>query len=305
MGLGQFRGRALGLFILALSLLSCSSQRGTKGLAVSKLAFGPRAGALGEAFVGQSDDVTAVYWNPAGLSQMDSSEILFTHQARFVSSTENYASFAYPLGSRAFGAALFLSQSSNIESWDEEDQRGEDFHTSTTIFYFAYGQRLNLPVYLGGSFKFLYENLYKAKGIGIGCDLGVLYKPNSQLNLGLRIQNLGFSAASGLSAIAFTLGCGYHPVRAPGLNILSDIRFPIDNIPSFHLGTEYWIRGISAIRFGFKTGPQSIGGLGIGSMFTFGLGLKYENFILDYAIVPYGELGVCHRIGLGHRFSVR
>lgn len=41
--------------------------------------FGPRASAMGMAFTGLADDESAIYYNPAGLAQLDKSSISFTY----------------------------------------------------------------------------------------------------------------------------------------------------------------------------------------------------------------------------------
>ena len=46
-----------------------------------KIGVGSRATAMGETFIAISNDVTALYWNPAGLAQFDKDEIIFSHNA--------------------------------------------------------------------------------------------------------------------------------------------------------------------------------------------------------------------------------
>ena len=43
---------------------------GTAVFPLLKIGQGPRAAAMGESFIGLADDATAVYWTPAGLSQL-------------------------------------------------------------------------------------------------------------------------------------------------------------------------------------------------------------------------------------------
>ena len=73
---------------------SCGSYTGTKSLVVSKLGFGPRASARGENFVGLADGVSVVYWNPAGLSPLDSCKGYLVHKAWFAKPNDEYPAFA-------------------------------------------------------------------------------------------------------------------------------------------------------------------------------------------------------------------
>lgn len=290
--------------ILWVCLGSCGSYVGTKGLVVSKLGFGPRASALGETFVGLSDDVSALYWNPAGLSQLDSSEVYFIHQAWFASQNDEYLAYAHPFPFGTLGMNISLSQNRGIESWDENDQRGQDFSTWTLLFQPAYGRRVDERWAWGVSLKGVVESLSQAGGGGLALDCAGLFKPAPKWRVGAKIYNLGtptFGGGQGWAPLALRLGGLYKPVDT--LNILADLDFPIDNIPNLHLGIEYWFYRIAALRVGFKTGPQSLGRLGASSGFTFGLGINYEGFIFDYCLIPYGELGTTHRLGLGYRFK--
>ena len=53
---------------------------------------GPRAGALGGAFIGLADDYSAVYWNPAGITQIKGMELTATgHDVVSLASREGFA----------------------------------------------------------------------------------------------------------------------------------------------------------------------------------------------------------------------
>jgi hypothetical protein len=64
------------LFILNFG----SGDVGTTVFPLLKIGPGPRAAAMGEGFIGLSDDATACYWNPAGLAQLNNFETFLSHQ---------------------------------------------------------------------------------------------------------------------------------------------------------------------------------------------------------------------------------
>lgn len=67
------------------------------------------------------------------------------------------------------------------------------------------------------------------------------------------------------------------------------------------LGCEYWLLNMVGLRAGYKYGyhTDSLGNIvGI----TGGLSLRAFNFQLDYAFVPFGELGDTHRFSLSAKF---
>ena len=55
---------------------------------------GPRAGAMGGAFIGLADDYSAVYWNPAGITQIKGMEVTATgHDVVSLASRDGYATY--------------------------------------------------------------------------------------------------------------------------------------------------------------------------------------------------------------------
>ena len=64
-----------------------------------QLGVGARSLALGGAAAAISDDVTAGYWNPAGLTAINYPTFGAMHEARFDNTVQyNYAAVALPLG---------------------------------------------------------------------------------------------------------------------------------------------------------------------------------------------------------------
>ena len=62
------------------------------------LGVGARALGLGGAFVGVADDVTASFWNPAGLAQLNRKELSLMHAETFGSFlNQDFVAFALPL----------------------------------------------------------------------------------------------------------------------------------------------------------------------------------------------------------------
>ena len=56
-----------------------SSKSGTTAAQFLKIGVGARAVGMGSAFAATADDVTSIYWNPAGLAMNLSNEALFNH----------------------------------------------------------------------------------------------------------------------------------------------------------------------------------------------------------------------------------
>jgi hypothetical protein len=72
-----------------------------------------------------------------------------------------------------------------------------------------------------------------------------------------------------------------------------DINKAVDSDVSVHIGLEYQYNQV-AFRVGYGTGSEASFSVGVG----FGIG----SWNIDYAYVPYGDLGDTHRIGVGMKW---
>lgn len=85
----------------------------------------------------------------------------------------------------------------------------------------------------------------------------------------------------------------------PGvLTVATDFSFPTDNSVSARMGVEYRFGNGIAIRGGYRTGT----GFDFPSGLCGGFGYDTVSYRLDYAFVPYGDIGNTHRIAFTIRF---
>ena len=74
------------LIIIYLALLSSAygiDKTGTTAAKFLSIGVGSRSAGLGNAFVAIADDPTAMYWNPAGISRLESHEAIVNHNNWF------------------------------------------------------------------------------------------------------------------------------------------------------------------------------------------------------------------------------
>ena len=67
------------ILILIISLFAQSDDAGTSGFTFLKMNFSARARAMGNAYTGLSNDASAVFYNPAGMIQITSSQASNTY----------------------------------------------------------------------------------------------------------------------------------------------------------------------------------------------------------------------------------
>jgi outer membrane protein OmpA-like peptidoglycan-associated protein len=285
--------------ISSLFLALVASDPGTAVLPVAKIGQGPRAAAMGECFTGLADDASAVYWNPAGLGQLSQYQLALSHQQWFAGIRDEVLHAALPLGPGSAGFGLVYSGTPDVQYWDDATATFKSYGASSIMLSAGYGVRLHPKARLGAALNGTYEDLLTEKSIGGAASAGLHAQPVSWLGLGLAARHLGAVSVSGAAEplpmeLAAGAVCGNRVLRGT-----LDATLPfLDNPPSYRAGIEFAPLPIVALRCGYRTGPVALKDLGAVNGLTAGLGVTVGTFGIDYAFVPYGELGATHRLGL-------
>lgn len=271
---------------------------------LSALGASARADALGDAFVGVADDPSALFFNSAGLSQLKTASFSINHNSYLAGSFEETLLFGLHAGSLGgFAAALQYVSWGGIDKRDAYGVPQGSFNDSDAAFSVGWGlpvvDGLSLGLALHGSQQKIVDSLYT----GFSGDLGLLWFPRPNLRVGLAYTGLGTHLAGfapvqdlhlGLSAL-LDLG------RGSKLQPLLAGDWEPRGVSRIQGGLEGTIDRACFLRLGYQAALENnqIGGL---TGFTAGAGLLIGRVRLDYAFVPYGDMGISHRISVGYEF---
>src|SRR5690349_17928904 len=100
--------KILGLeFILAMNFFFARVEASeTANAQFLKLGAGARAAGMADAFTSVADDVTAAYWNPAGLAQLTTPEISVMQNNQLVESQYQYVGGAMPFKNHTLAVSI-------------------------------------------------------------------------------------------------------------------------------------------------------------------------------------------------------
>ncbi|MCD4814355.1 PorV/PorQ family protein [bacterium] len=298
------------IFILLLCMLlmpvgySFARGVGTSAANFLKIGQGARPNGMGGAFVALADDINCIEWNPAGLStlQPDYFDAGFEHVFWFDDVEYEIFTFAQNLGD-TYGAGLQLwyRHMPDIDN-DLSDEKPLQVYDFAGII--GYGLQIsNFSV--GINLKFVLSQLGTEQLTGEAADLGMLVNfMENKLVVGLSIQNLGPDIKSDSLPLnirgGFAFKETYGEEKEHGLNAALEINQPLDNKLNLQLGVEYWYVKTFSARIGYR---QQLGGNDLQSdnviqRLTAGASIKWADLQLDYAYVPYADLGGVHRLSL-------
>ena len=140
---------------------------GTRGANFLEIGVGARGLALGGAYTALAEGVTALYWNPAGIAELEGPAAAFSIADLYGDAgiSHTFAGGIMPVGSNgAFGIALTQLSSGDIQRTTELFPDGGDPAFGNTFSYTAsaaglyYARRLTDRLGLGVGVKFATED---------------------------------------------------------------------------------------------------------------------------------------------------
>ena len=315
------------IFLSLAIIVFCFQPVNLQATSVAKFAgeflstgVGARALGMGGAHVAIGSDVTAGYWNPAGLIGVRSPQVSLMHSSRFSGIVKyDYGAAALPFGKdQTFALSLIRLAVDDIPytvlpnpdlplSDTNRPIISRIVNDAEYALFFSYARVIPGKFSYGANIKLISKGVGDNSAWGLGFDIGLLMNPVSSLLLGANLQDATTTLVSWdtktneLISPTLKVGLAY-PIALPFLSsklipaLDIDTRFENRGSTSqasigpvsfdTHFGFEYLLFRAVALRIGSDVGH-----------FTAGAGLRLPQFYLDYAFMSH-DLGDTHRISL-------
>ncbi|MGB2804294.1 MAG: PorV/PorQ family protein [Candidatus Zixiibacteriota bacterium] len=297
---------------MATQANSKTDKSGTSTLSFLKLGASARAVGMGEAFVSFSDGVTTPFWNPASISGVKGTRVSLTHSQWLQDVSAEHFSSAFRAGGNVFGLSLSLGKVPDIEKREEPTAEPLAlFDAHDVVLSFSYARDLKNRCAAGITVKWIYEKINVSSANGLGFDLGGVWSPFSgsgqsvlgNLSFGAAILNLGskikFEKEAYSLPTRYEAGVSYFAERErwqSDFRASLDLVKPRDDDYKIHLGGEAGLHQTLKLRVGYQIGYDE-------KAVSFGMGVKFRNYSIDYAFVPYkSDLGDVHYVSLDVQF---
>jgi hypothetical protein len=172
-----------------------------------------RGAALGGSFAALTTDVSSIYFNPAGLSQMSRPSVIASSMTYVADTKYNYVAFGLPNsgGSKAFGLSFASFGFSDAPVYTVEDPQGtsgEVYSVSQTVMGLTYSQQFSDRFSAGLTGKFINDRLGDVVGHAFAVDFGASFHANvggRPVRAAFVIQNLGTTLSHDGQALAVTV----------------------------------------------------------------------------------------------------
>jgi hypothetical protein len=140
------------------------------------LGAGARGGALGQAFAAIATDATALYWNPAGVAEMERPGFTLSNWNYVADTRYTWAGIAFPFneGQSALGLQIgnFGFGDQPIYSLRAPEGDGSTYSVSESFFGLTYAQNFSDRFSAGITGKYINDRLAKTSASGFAVDFG-------------------------------------------------------------------------------------------------------------------------------------
>ncbi len=259
----------------------------------------------GEAGISDVKGASAMFWNPAGLAELENHEFMFSHNAWIADISMNAAAVAIDLQNLGvlglnilwmdYGDLLKTSVASTIEESVQYGYIDEGKFSPTDLaFGLAYSKKVSSQFSFGGQIRYLYENYGSNKTISVtgaetntdnilsavSFDFGTLYYPGIEsLALSMTVQHfstdLKYEQEAFSTPLTFKIGVSmnlldfYDNQSQSRLTLAIDAIHPRDYTERINIGMEYDYLGLFRIRGGYRMNYDE-------GNFTAGAGIRYS-----------------------------
>lgn len=179
----------VGILLISGSVTAQDFQRAKYGSDFLSVGGGARALGMGGAQVGLVNDVTAGYWNPAGLAHLNHVEVAYMHSERFAGIVSyDYGAVALPVrNSESVVGVSFFRQGvdgikNTLDAWDRDRNQPKadptryftEFSAADMAFMVSYSNKLSEYTSWGTTAKVINSRLGPfAEAWGYSMDLGL------------------------------------------------------------------------------------------------------------------------------------
>lgn len=339
----EFMTRLIGALLVVMMLAAIPAAGQTKvGTTAGQflgISVGPRAMAMGGAYVASNEDVTSIYWNPGAFQQAGKSQLAFSNTDWLVGTKFRWVGLMLNIGSEnAIGVSL-----TQLDYGEEEvttvalpEGTGERWSAQDLSIGLSYCRRLTDRFSVGATVKYVDQRIWNESATAFAFDIGLLFVTGFQdMRLGVSMSNFGgemkmdgrdllqrvdidpqnsgsnkalvgtLKTDPWASPLLFRVGVAIDAYKDDmfKLTLAADALRPNDNEESVNAGGEVGWNNMVFLRGGYKSlfGKDAEEGLSLGA------GLKYtaEGFgaiEVNYAYTKFGLFGNLNTIALAVSF---
>ena len=259
--------------VYALEWTGVTAIKGVKkvnitGMQFLKIGQGARAAGMGDAFTAVADDISAIFWNGAGLTHVENLEVQANY-TKWLAGTDLY-SVAVAWNTRSprsevLGLSVITQQVEPIYETTifQPGGTGQQVDVNYVSVGVLYGLRFTNKFSFSAKFNYLQETLYTETTRAFTFDVGsFFYTGFRSLRVAMAFRNYGpdqksrDATFSYLMPLMYSMGAAAEIYGEKGdpayLTLSAESLFDVGYEQRYLLGGELWIQNMLALRAGYK-----------------------------------------------------
>ncbi len=280
-----------------------------------RLDNGARAAALAGSFVSITDDPVVIFYNPAGLGTLTSTQASFGFLKHLLDINSGYAAYGQQFRDWGwFGIGVSYINYGSFPQTDEVNNRLGTFHANELALLAGYSDLLYETVHYGINLKLIYSSIADSRSAAVAVDIGAMYVVEAeQITIGASLLNVGrqvnayidtreslpldlkIGVSKRLEHLPLLLNLDFHRLNESAENFATRFR-------DFSVGGEFTVTEAFKLRFGYsneKRRDLKVGTSAGLAGFSLGGGLLIDRYKIDYAFSSLGKVGALHRVTVG------
>jgi hypothetical protein len=166
---------------------------GAAGGQFLRIGVGARANGMAGAFAGVSNDLSALFYNSAGIVDIKGYAANISHTQWFGGYSHNFLAGVFPVGEKYKAGLSITSLSSGaipLTTLEDENRLGNSYEIADMAIAGSFAAFLTEQFSFGVSMKFVQNNISSLSASGLFVDIGTLYRFGGY-RAGFSISNLG------------------------------------------------------------------------------------------------------------------
>ena len=331
---------SIAALLVVLTIASFGQSKvGTTAASFLGIGVGPRASAMGGAFVAAGGDASSLYWNPGAVSRPGQSQIMASHTSWLVNTSFNWVGLQLALD-EANTVGVSLTQldygQDDVTTVQSPEGTGQIWTAQDIAVGVSYARNLTDRFSIGGTVKYISQRIWNESASAFAFDVGLLFiTPFNGMRLGMSLSNFGtdmqlagkdlvhrIDLDPGVNGnnktivaslktdtwelpLNFRVGVAYDLLKSEqfSFTVAADAARPNDNDENVCIGGEASFKNILYVRAGYKSLFLADTEEGL----TAGIGVNYPIFgttaaSVDYVYQDFGIFKNVQSITLGITF---
>lgn len=171
------------------------SKVGTAAAQFLKIGVGARAMGLGGTFTAIANDVSTIYWNPAGITNINGFSLAVTHNEWFAGISHDFAGLVYPLSTSdavALHVVALNTGEQEVTTVTQPEGTGIYYDVSDLAIGLSYARTLTDRFSVGLTAKYIQQNLYNESANTFAIDIGTYLRTGfHDLIIAMSMSNFG------------------------------------------------------------------------------------------------------------------